>query len=166
MHFVTSLSSSLSTRSMEGISITSAPRFLSLLLSFPVLVLGLVTMIFFPKRGAFSTQQSLSLRVQTFPTTMIAGVGTGFFFSSSSMVEMVATLLCCLEVVPFDKTAAGMSGSIPASSKPFIISGRAVSPIMNTMVPLSLVRDSKSISSFSSCFLCPVIMVTDDVKSL
>ena len=131
---------------IAGSSSTSAPCFRSFSAMVETSSLGRVTNTRYPNRGRCSYQANLSARVQTFPTTIMAGVSTPCFFTSSGRVATVATIRFCLAVVPFCKMAAGISGSIPARRRFSQISGRAVTPIRNTRVPLVSTRALKLIS--------------------
>ena len=131
---------------MAGSSRTSAPRALSFADIEEIRSFGLVTRIFLPARGSFSYQANSSARAQTRPTTIMAGVSTPWRFTSSGSSATVETIRFCPAVVPCWSTAAGISGSIPAARREAQISGRAVTPIRNTKVPLVSTKALKSIS--------------------
>ena len=120
---------------MDGSSSTSAPFSRSFAAVLEIFSLGLVTRIFHPANGSFSYHAKSSERVQTLPTTIMAGVLIFCLSDSFFKVEMVAITLLCPAVVPLDNTAAGISGSIPASIRPLQMSSMAVKPMRKTRVP-------------------------------
>ena len=61
-------------------------------------------------------------------------------------VETVATTRLWPAVVPSCRTAAGMSGPIPAESRPSMMSGSERTPMRNTSVPFVRTSASKSMS--------------------
>lgn len=65
-------------------------------------------------------------------------------------------------VVPCSRTAAGVSGDIPAARSPWQISGRAVRPMRNTRVPPVSARARKGSSRGTPWRLCPVMMCTEE----
>ena len=131
---------------MAGSSTTSAPLSRSMSDSVETSSRGRVTSTRTPARGRFSAQPKLSARAHTLPTTMIAGVCMTLCAHTRSSVPTVALTRRCLDVVPRSSTAAGISGSMPAASRPFIRSGSAAMPIRNTSVPLVRTSASKSMS--------------------
>jgi hypothetical protein len=132
----------IGTVSIEGISRTSAPIFRKRPAIPEINSLGRVSRIFFPPKGSFSTQAKVSARRQTSPTTMIAGALICARPDSSSSEATVARTRLCPAVVPLSRTAAGVSGRIPASRSPRIMTGSVDKPIRKINVPL--VRTSAS----------------------
>ena len=119
-----------------------------------------------PDNGNFSYQAKRSARAHTFPTTMMAGVSIPCRSTSCFSVDNVATTRFCPAVVPCCSTAAGISGSIPAPRSPLQISSSAVMPIKNTSVPPVRFNASKSQVNTCPALLCPVIICSEEQKSL
>ena len=150
---------------MDGSSSTSAPFSRRRAAVLEIFSFGRVTRIFQPARGNFSYQAKSSARVQTFPTTIMAGVWIFAWSAAAFRVPTVATTRFWPAVVPLDKTAAGISGSIPAFIRPLQISSMAVIPIRKTRVPFVCTSGSKSMSYSIPLRLCPVITWTEEQKS-
>ena len=143
---------------------TSAPKSRSFLEKEEISWRGLVTMMRLCPKGRFSAHANCSARVQTVPTTMIAGVWIFACFAFSGSVFKSATIRLWWAVVPCSKIAAGVSVDFPACTKPLQILSRALTPMRNTSVPSSWDKAVKSKASFSSAFLCPVMIWTEEAK--
>ena len=120
---------------MQGYSVTSAPSSRSCPARLPLRSAGRVITTRFPFRGRRSNQSKRSDRPQTLPTTMMAGLLMQALRAASGSFSRVETTFRWLGRVPRSTTAAGMDGSIPASSSPRQIIGREVTPIRKTSVP-------------------------------
>ena len=103
---------------MVGSSSTSAPRLRNRSASARLRSRGLVTIIFLPNSVSFSYQLNSPASPQTSPTTMIAGVSSGFFFTSSGSFSSVLTIRLCFAVVPRLNNAAGVSFAFPPLHNP------------------------------------------------
>ena len=160
-----SVCSSSATVLTDGSSNTSAPLLRRSSAVRELRPFGLVTSTFHPARESFSYHPKSAASLHTLPTTIIAGVSIPCLSTSSFRVETVATTRFWSAVVPFWRTAAGISGSIPASRSPWQISASAAIPIRKTSVPFVSVSALKSMSYFFPALRCPVMICTDEQKS-
>ena len=152
---------------MVGHSRHSAPRSERRFTSSLACSRALVTTILRPIRGRFSNHFILSLNFTTWPTTITAGGLRPAFFARSEIVSSFPVTVVCLGVVPQRIRATGVSGSIPWLISRFVIYGRFLTPIKNTMVPIPLASAVQSIldSSFKGSS-CPVTKARVDVNFL
>ena len=65
---------------------------------------------------------------------------------------------------PVPKLPAGVSAAFPACTKPLQMLSRALTPMRNISVPSSWDKAVKSKELFSSAFLCPVMIWTEEAK--
>ena len=103
---------------MDGNSNTSAPRLRNFSASLCIRCFGRVRTTLVPAKGSLSYQPKSSASAQTFPISRIAGVGSFSFSILPGSSETVEISLCCPAVVPWDKSAAGICGFIPAAISP------------------------------------------------
>ena len=85
------------------------------------------------------------------------------FLASSGKCATSDRTLLCMEVVPFSRTAAGISVLIPASISPLQINSIEEIPIRKTSVPFRRTSAGKSILEAPSFLGCPVITWKEDV---
>ena len=96
---------------------------------------------------------------------LMAGLST---FPSAAVWARVATVASSRRwagVVPRSTIAAGVSGSMPAFKSPSQMSGRLLTPMRKTRVPLVRTRASKSMSRALPARAWPVTMWREEVKS-
>ncbi|SCI51488.1 Uncharacterised protein [uncultured Butyricicoccus sp.] len=154
-----------STVSMHGASVTSAPSARRRAASVPARPRGRVTTTVFPCSGRDVNQSSVSLRPHTLPTTMSAGLRSPAARTRSAKPAIVATTLRWVPRAPFSITAAGISGAMPAVSRPSVTCSSADSPMRKTSVPSSRTRLAKSILSALPARACAVTICTDEQQS-
>ena len=152
---------------MVGMTTGSAPYLFNTLTSSPACSCALVTRTRHPKRGFFSNQLSLSLSATTSPTTVTTGGFISFCFTRSHIFIRVPVTVICFVSVPHLMTATGVDGDQPFSRSLSTMNERFFHPMTNTRVPRPTESLSQAIFGLSlSGASCPVIMVTEDERSL
>ena len=150
---------------MQGYSHTSAPSERRRPDRVPARSFGRVTTTVLPFRGRRSNQSNCSARAHTCPTTMTAGLFTPASAARRGRSARVALVRRWAGVVPLSTVAAGVSGAMPASSRPRQMAGRADTPMRNTRVPPVRTRASKSMSSSLPERWWPVTMWREEQQS-